>query len=296
MMAKHWWKVLSIVILFYTFTVGMLIPLRPGILEVRPSRINTGEQVQLEVWGYNTRFKEGERELRAWLKLEGDYAIEANNLLIKAENYMILGFEIPAHLPVETKVADASLIIDNKVDGASVRPSAVFISQSSINQAQGKAAWRTPINNLHQSKDIHFPFRNILAESIRNTYFHVPFWFAMILIFLGSMVYSVLYLMKGQNVYDMQSVALTEVGIVFGLIGLITGGVWAQYTWGSFWSFDVKQNMSAISLLIYMAYFVLRQSFEDEEKKARISAVYNIFALHQSSKNYPRYIGPKLLP
>ena len=65
---------------------------------------------------------------------------------------------------------------------------------------------------------------------------------------------------------------------MFGFLGIITGGIWAQYTWGAFWSFDIKQNMSAIALLMYMAYFVLRSSFDDEQQKARLSAIYNIFA------------------
>ena len=54
--------------------------------------------------------------------------------------------------------------------------------------------------------------------------------------------------------------------------------LWAKYTWGSYWSGDPKQNASAIGMLIYLAYFVLRGSIEDLQKKARISAVYNIFA------------------
>src|SRR5690606_26213372 len=54
--------------------------------------------------------------------------------------------------------------------------------------------------------------------------------------------------------------------------------IWANYTWGSPWSGDPKQNGSAIALLIYLAYFVLRNSLEDKQQRGRISAVYNIFA------------------
>ena len=58
----------------------------------------------------------------------------------------------------------------------------------------------------------------------------------------------------------------------------MTGAIWAKHTWGQYWSWDIKQNMSAIAIMVYLAYFVLRGSFEDREKSARISAVYNIFA------------------
>lgn len=67
-------------------------------------------------------------------------------------------------------------------------------------------------------------------------------------------------------------------GILFGMLGLITGMVWAQFTWGAWWSGDPKQNASAIGLLMYLAYTVLRSSFEDKRRQARISAAYNILA------------------
>ncbi|MFM7748648.1 MAG: cytochrome c biogenesis protein CcsA, partial [Bacteroidota bacterium] len=72
--------------------------------------------------------------------------------------------------------------------------------------------------------------------------------------------------------------ALTQMGILFGMLGLITGMVWAQFTWGAWWSGDPKQNASAIGLLMYLAYTVLRSSFEDKRRQARISAAYNILA------------------
>jgi heme exporter protein C len=100
----------------------------------------------------------------------------------------------------------------------------------------------------------------------------------MMFIFLASAVYSVLYLRKFDVNYDLKVQALTSVGILYGVLGLITGAVWAKHTWGAYWSWDVKQNMAAVAMLVYCAYFVLRGSFDDMEKSARLSAVYNIFA------------------
>jgi heme exporter protein C len=54
--------------------------------------------------------------------------------------------------------------------------------------------------------------------------------------------------------------------------------IWANFTWGTPWSNDPKQNASAVGLLLYLSYIILRNSFNDIKKKARISAVYNIFA------------------
>ena len=118
----------------------------------------------------------------------------------------------------------------------------------------------------------------ILNETIRVLHFHVPMWFGMILLFLGSLVYAIKYLRHGTSTYDTYSFQLANMGIVFGILGILTGMVWANFTWGEPWSNDPKQNASAISLLIYFAYFVLRSSIQDEQQRNRLSAVYNIFA------------------
>ena len=122
------------------------------------------------------------------------------------------------------------------------------------------------------------PRRFILHETIRNLYFHVPMWFSMILLFFGSVIYSVKYLSGSSLLNDAKSSELINVGLIFGILGILTGSLWAEYTWGTWWTNDVKLNGSAISILVYFAYIVLRGSMEDAQKRARVSAVYNIFA------------------
>ncbi|SHG92580.1 heme exporter protein C [Chryseolinea serpens] len=122
------------------------------------------------------------------------------------------------------------------------------------------------------------PRLNILNETIRALYFHVPMWFGMVTLFLISVVYSVLYLVNPSVALDRKAVEFANVGLVFGILGMLTGMLWANYAWGSFWHGDPKQNGAAIALLVYLAYFILRGSVENEEQKARLSAVYNIFA------------------
>ena len=118
----------------------------------------------------------------------------------------------------------------------------------------------------------------IVNETIRALYFHVPMWFAMVVLFLLSTVYSVRYLRNPSFENDCFSVEFANTGLIFGLLGIFTGMIWANYTWGSPWHGDPKQNGAAIALLVYLAYFVLRGSVENEEQRARLSAVYNIFA------------------
>jgi len=122
------------------------------------------------------------------------------------------------------------------------------------------------------------PRKVVLNESIRNLYFHVPMWFGMILILGASAYHSIRYLIKPDMLHDTKADSTAKVGVLFSLLGMATGMVWAQYTWGAWWSGDPKQNTSAIAILIYLAYLVLRGSFNEEQQRARISAVYNIFA------------------
>lgn len=123
------------------------------------------------------------------------------------------------------------------------------------------------------------PRLDILNETIRNVYYHVPIWFAMLFMMGLSFVYSIRALAKESVVYDTKSYDAALVGFFFSIPGLLTGSVWARYTWGTWWTFqDPKLNGVAISILIYLAYFILRFSVEDEYKRARISAVYNVFA------------------
>jgi heme exporter protein C len=122
------------------------------------------------------------------------------------------------------------------------------------------------------------PARPIVNESIRNLYYHVPMWFGMIIIMTVGAVNAVKYLRTTNLVYDINAARYGATGMLLGVLGIITGAIWANYTWGAPWSNDIKQILAAIALLIYMAYFVLRGSIEDIDKRARVSAVYNIFA------------------
>ena len=145
------------------------------------------------------------------------------------------------------------------------------------------------------------PHLFILNESIRNLYFHVCMWFSMMILFGVSVVYSIKYLAGFNLRNDIFAVNFAAVGSFLGILGYATGTIWANYTWVT----DQNQSLgsilkepkligAAIALLIYGAYFVLRGSFTDVDKKARISAVYNIFAfamLFPSIWIIPRLVG-----
>ncbi len=135
----------------------------------------------------------------------------------------------------------------------------------------------------------------ILEQSARNLFFHVPMWFTMSVMFFFGVVYSIKYLNKPDPVTDIKAATYNQVGVAFGLCGLFTGSLWARFTWGTWWTFsEPKMNLAALALTIYIAYFLLRSAFEDPEKKAKLSAVYNVFAA--STIPFLLYIIPRQLP
>lgn len=118
----------------------------------------------------------------------------------------------------------------------------------------------------------------ILNETIRAMHFHVPMWFAMIILFAISVVASIQYLSTNNELYDRRASALINTGIILGFLGLFTGMVWARYAWGEYWSNDPKQLSTLVSMLIYLAYVVLRMAIPAGDSRARVSAVFSIFA------------------
>jgi heme exporter protein C len=115
-------------------------------------------------------------------------------------------------------------------------------------------------------------------QTIRNLYFHVCMWFVMIFMLFISVVYSIKYLSGFDTKNDIVAVEAANTGVLFGMLGIVTGMLWAKFAWGQWWVNDPKLNGAAVGLLVYFAYFTLRSSLDDINKKARLSAVYNIFA------------------
>lgn len=129
---------------------------------------------------------------------------------------------------------------------------------------------------------MQIPRINILEHTARNLYFHVPMWFVMMIGGVVAAVHGIRYLSTGNELSDIRSMEAARVGAVFGLLGLLTGIVWARFTWyvgtNIWWNFDPKQTMAAGQLLILGAYFVLRSGIEDPRKRGKVAAVYLIFA------------------
>jgi len=128
-------------------------------------------------------------------------------------------------------------------------------------------AWMKPVST-----------QTILHETIRNLYFHVVMWMAMFVLFTISLVNSIIHLNNGKSKHDIRANMAVQVGMIYGTIGIFTGMVWANNTWGAPWVNDPQLNSAAITMVAYLAYLVLYNSITDEKKRGRVAAVYNIFA------------------
>lgn len=125
---------------------------------------------------------------------------------------------------------------------------------------------------------LYAPPDRTLGEAGRVIMFHIPVAWVTVLAFLVSCVYSVLFLRRRQLGDDLRAAASAQLGLVFAILATITGSIFARITWGSFWNWDPRETSIFILLLIYGAYFALRSAVEDEDRRARLSAVYAIVA------------------
>ena len=279
-MRLEWvWKILGALLVLYSLIWGLFIPLKPGIVSVEPNRAQAGETIELVYEGYNVDYQDvNERDISAWLLMDSVRTIAADRLEIIGNRSVLVTFSLPYFRDTDPGVISTTLVVSDSTHGYALLPSAVSVLKAVSEQDSAKEEGAfTPIR-IDYPNETTFPFRNILKETIRNTYYHVPLWFSMIILFLLSAFYSAKYLNTRVKAFDVWARSYAEIAIILGVLGLVTGAIWARFTWGAFWSWDVKQFTSAVALLIYLSYFILRSSITDEDKRARLTASYNIFA------------------
>ena len=137
----------------------------------------------------------------------------------------------------------------------------------------------------------------ILEQTARNLYFHVPMWFVLYAGAVAGAWHAGRYLATGRTVHDVRSEAAWRVSTAAGVVALLTGVVWARFTWyvgtDIWWNGDPRQTMVAVQLLISGAYFVLRGQIDRARMRARLSAVYALFAT--ATMPFLTYVLPRRL-
>ena len=123
------------------------------------------------------------------------------------------------------------------------------------------------------------PTSNRLAggDVQRIFYFHVGIaWIAGLALFV-TFIASILYLWRGeQRKFDIIASASVEIGVVFGVMVLASGMLWARPVWNTWWTWDPRLTTTAITEFVYVAYLMLRSALDDPQRRARYSAVYGI--------------------
>ncbi len=107
-------------------------------------------------------------------------------------------------------------------------------------------------------------------------YFHAPSAYAMYLGAGACFVGSAGYLYTQKAAWDAMARAGAEVAIAMGLMVMITGPLWGAKAWGAYWTWDPRLTTSLLSLLLYVAYIVLRAFAGDGEGERKFAAALGI--------------------
>ena len=118
------------------------------------------------------------------------------------------------------------------------------------------------------------PTELVMGDVQRVFYFHIGTAWTALLGFILAAVFSVVYLITKDLKWDRLQVAAIEVSLVFFLITIVLGSIWARPAWNTWWTWDPRLTTAAVTELIYIAYFMLRQGIDDPDRRARFGAVY----------------------
>ncbi len=325
---RDWYKWAAAILLLYVLLGGLALPLRPGIVGISPIRIETGKTVEVQVKVSNSQWTDptqisapypkslvfvSEKVGRLPVKAPQEFtpvnntpkdsfnsvlAWVANGITYSSTSMYVYGkcdFSM-GDSPIPNEIYSVFIELSNgKYLGL---PDAVFIyrgNSDTIGSGKGLTYLKSSFNNNTPRFEMRLPNRTVLNESVRNLFYHVPMWFAMIALLSISVFYAINYLRFQRLEDDARADSLIKVALLAGILGCLTGAIWARVTWHSWWPReDPKLNGVAIGMMMYFAYLLLRSTLSDPYQRARITSVYSIFI-------YPIFIAlilimPKLSP
>jgi heme exporter protein C len=123
---------------------------------------------------------------------------------------------------------------------------------------------------------LYAPVERVMGLVQKVFYFHVSTAWVGMLGFLMAAIAGGIYLKNHDPKWDLVSSASVEIGLVFAVVAIATGSIWARPIWNTWWTWDPRLTTTAIMALVYLAYLMLRSGIDDPEKRARFAAVYAI--------------------
>lgn len=120
------------------------------------------------------------------------------------------------------------------------------------------------------------PTEAVMGDVQRVFYFHIGTAWVGLVGFVLAAGTGIAYLVTKDMKWDRLEVAAVEVSTIFFFITIVLGSIWARPAWNTWWTWDPRLTTAAVTELIYIAFFMLRQGIEDPERRARFGAVYAI--------------------
>lgn len=286
-----WWKWLCAFILFYALIGSFFIPLGSGITAVRPMFFATDSLYTFRIKAYHAHFTSPEAgKVQLWFKHRSDYYC-AKDLKVLSDNELEAKLLIPSSIQDKFKPASFDVVVNNDLDGTFALRDAVSLrkrEQPDTTLLSDQLICEPEVNTNHNST-LSFPYREILYETIRNTFYHVPMWFVMTMMVLVCFTASIFYLNNKSHLADVIAHHSAVLTLLFGACGYMTGLVWSKYTWyiGLPWDTvvskllieDIKLAGALVAVLVYVVYLIIRYAIEDKSKASRISAWYSVFGM-----------------
>lgn len=123
---------------------------------------------------------------------------------------------------------------------------------------------------------LYAPLEEVMNYVQKIFYFHISNGWVGMLGFMVAAAAAVAYLITKDPKWDLVELSAVEISLVFFLIAIVSGSIWAKPSWGTYWTWDARLTTAAILEMIYLACLLLRQGIEDPERRARFSAVYTL--------------------
>lgn len=125
---------------------------------------------------------------------------------------------------------------------------------------------------------LYAPREATMGDVQRIFYGHVASAWVGFLAFGVALAAGITYLVRGARRWDALALSSVEVGLAFMVMAVASGSLWARPVWGVFWTWEPRLTITAVQLLLYVAYLMLRASLDGAERRARYAAVYSILA------------------
>lgn len=267
------WKGGSIALLAFVILRGFSTPLQPGLVTATPSQLKVGNQI--------VTFNAVGQPFATTDASPSEFVVvlRSGTQLLKTETENVLPHEITAAVNVPDILPSRALdaFVFTPSAGTLFLGNACFVEEAAKGDIPASFTAENP-DALPPQLGFSFPFQPNIMESIRNLLWHVPMWFAMFFIMGLGFVASLAQLRTGKVNWDLRAEAAVRTGILFGLLGLATGSLWARWTWGAWWVSDPQLNGALVTVLLYSGYLILRAAMGDDDRVGRLAAVYNVFA------------------